>query len=99
MGPPPLPAPSHTTPQHKSKDSQEIVEKYRKLKRRYFDLEEVSPRLPPPHTHTDARQKHKETSSELLRSGERNVKMREDQKHVHPSPPSPAPNPPPPGSS
>jgi hypothetical protein len=66
MGPPPVPAALPTSqpsasPQ-KSKGDQEIVEKYRKLKRRYFELEE----------------KHKDTSTELQRSGERNVKMREE---------------------
>jgi hypothetical protein len=43
MGPPPIPAP---VPQQgslqKPKESQEIAEKYKKLKRRYFELEEVS---------------------------------------------------------
>lgn len=38
MGPPPLPAPVAQKP----KDNQEIADKYRKLKRRYFELEEVS---------------------------------------------------------
>ncbi|RDB14850.1 hypothetical protein Hypma_016380 [Hypsizygus marmoreus] len=61
MGPPSIPPPG-TTAQPKAKDSQEISEKYRKLKRRFFELEE----------------KHKETSTELQRSGERNVKMREE---------------------
>jgi hypothetical protein len=43
MGPPPLPAPvTLQGEQQKPKDSQEIAEKYRKLKRRYFELEEVS---------------------------------------------------------
>lgn len=43
MGPPPLPAPvTQQGEQPKPKDSQEIAEKYRKLKRRYFELEEVS---------------------------------------------------------
>ncbi|TFK71299.1 hypothetical protein BDN72DRAFT_470448 [Pluteus cervinus] len=69
MGPPPLPASaSHPPPdpdqhQHgKPKDSPDVGEKYKKLKRRYIELEE----------------KHKETSTELQRSGERNVKMREE---------------------
>ncbi|KAF7364880.1 Transforming growth factor beta regulator 1 [Mycena venus] len=56
---------SGMTPSPKSKDAkdaQEIYEKYRKLKRRFFELEE----------------KHKETSTELQRSGERNEKMREE---------------------
>lgn len=43
MGPPPVPAPSSQQgAQQKPKDNQEIVEKYKKLKRRYFELEEVS---------------------------------------------------------
>ncbi|KAJ6611417.1 hypothetical protein B0H10DRAFT_1809612, partial [Mycena sp. CBHHK59/15] len=64
MAPPPDPASSSTapTPPQKSKETQEIHEKYRKLKRRFFELEE----------------KHKETSTELQRSGERNVKMKEE---------------------
>ncbi|KAF8349555.1 hypothetical protein F5887DRAFT_878695, partial [Amanita rubescens] len=39
-----------------------LSEKYKKLKRRFFELEE----------------KHKETSTELQRSSERNVRMREE---------------------
>jgi hypothetical protein len=39
MGPPPVPPPGHPYPQ---KDKSDINEKYRKLKRRYFELEEVS---------------------------------------------------------
>lgn len=46
MGPPPVPAPlsssSHASSQAKSKDNSDIAEKYRKLKRRFFELEEVS---------------------------------------------------------
>lgn len=43
MGPPPVPAPaSSTASPSKSKDGQDINEKYRKLKRRFFELEEVS---------------------------------------------------------
>ncbi|KAJ7486206.1 F/Y rich C-terminus-domain-containing protein [Mycena galericulata] len=51
-----------STPPPKPKETAELQEKYRKLKRRFFELEE----------------KHKETSTELQRSGERNVKMREE---------------------
>ncbi|KAJ7451677.1 hypothetical protein FB451DRAFT_1145649 [Mycena latifolia] len=54
-------ASSSSSPPPKAKEA-EIHEKYRKLKRRFFELEE----------------KHKETSTELQRSGERNVKMREE---------------------
>jgi hypothetical protein len=43
MGPPPIPIPS-PGPQ-KGKDGQDISEKYRKLKRRFFELEEVSESL------------------------------------------------------
>jgi hypothetical protein len=39
MGPPPTPSPSHPPGQ---KDNSDVTEKYRKLKRRYFELEEVS---------------------------------------------------------
>jgi hypothetical protein len=39
MGPPPTPGPSHPPGQ---KDKSDVTEKYRKLKRRYFELEEVS---------------------------------------------------------
>lgn len=42
MGPPPVPVPSG--PQ-KGMDGQDISEKYRKLKRRFFELEEVSANL------------------------------------------------------
>ncbi|KAJ7079731.1 F/Y rich C-terminus-domain-containing protein [Mycena belliarum] len=54
-------ASSSLSPSSKAKEA-EIHEKYRSLKRRFFELEE----------------KHKETSTELLRSGERNAKMREE---------------------
>ncbi|KAJ2914714.1 hypothetical protein MD484_g5689, partial [Candolleomyces efflorescens] len=50
----------------KSRDNLEIQDKYRKLKRRFFELEE----------------KHKETSNELQRSGERNVRMREERDYL-----------------
>jgi len=40
MGPPPVPP--QQIAQQKPKDPQEIAEKYKKLKRRYFELEEVS---------------------------------------------------------
>jgi hypothetical protein len=42
MGPPPVPSPlPQQNAQQKPKDTQEITEKYKKLKRRYFELEEV----------------------------------------------------------
>lgn len=54
MGPPPVPSPTQPVPgqqQQKGKESGEIIEKYRKLKRRYFELDEVSffpcPKVPP----------------------------------------------------
>ncbi|KAF8552558.1 hypothetical protein OG21DRAFT_1511365 [Imleria badia] len=59
MGPPPPPS---TQPPPPTKDGQETTEKYRKLKRRYFELEE----------------KHQETQAELRLSGERNVRLREE---------------------
>ncbi|KAF8170617.1 F/Y rich C-terminus-domain-containing protein [Mycena galopus ATCC 62051] len=46
----------------KAKDTEEIHEKYRELKRRFFELQE----------------KHKETSGELQRSGESDATMREE---------------------
>ncbi|KIJ17557.1 hypothetical protein PAXINDRAFT_72937 [Paxillus involutus ATCC 200175] len=64
MGPPPPPLPS--TQQQPSKDNQDIGEKYRKLKRRYFELED----------------KHKESQHELKLSGERNVKLREERELI-----------------
>jgi hypothetical protein len=43
MGPPPLPLPAtQQSPPAPSKDNQEIVDKYRRLKRKYFELEDVS---------------------------------------------------------
>ena len=39
---PPSPPPLSTSAQQPHKDDQYIGEKYRKLKRRYFDLEEVN---------------------------------------------------------
>lgn len=45
MGPPPVPAQppqQQVMSQQKPKDNQEIGDKYKKLKRRYFELEEVS---------------------------------------------------------
>jgi hypothetical protein len=41
MGPPPVPPSAPSSPS-KQKDSQDLSEKYRKLKRKYYDLEEVS---------------------------------------------------------
>lgn len=40
MGPPPIPAAALQN--QNPKDIQEVTEKYKKLKRRYFELEEVS---------------------------------------------------------
>ncbi|KAG6336886.1 hypothetical protein ID866_2212 [Astraeus odoratus] len=64
MGPPPPPLPSSL--QQPPKDNQDVSEKYRKLKRRYFELEE----------------KFKEAQLELKLSGERNVKLREERECV-----------------
>ncbi|OCH87731.1 hypothetical protein OBBRIDRAFT_837161 [Obba rivulosa] len=58
MGPPPLPP--HASSQQKPRDSQDVGEKYSKLKRKYFELEE----------------KHKDTLHQLRASAERNVKWR-----------------------
>ncbi|THH30040.1 hypothetical protein EUX98_g4149 [Antrodiella citrinella] len=63
MGPPPVPPQAgvfHPQPPNapkSNKDSQDVAEKYRRLKRRYFDLEE----------------RHKDAILELRRSGERTV--------------------------
>jgi hypothetical protein len=46
MGPPPTPSSSQHSPPPQIKDSPNIAEKYRKLKRRYFELEEVYSVLP-----------------------------------------------------
>jgi hypothetical protein len=86
MGPPPIPPPlgppqPPALPQ-KSKETQEIVDKYKRLKRRYFELEEVGSFLTPVQKIFIVEQKHKETESELMRSGERNVKMREEREYV-----------------
>lgn len=51
MGPPPVPAPPQQSSQQKPKDTQEITEKYKKLKRRYFELEEVGVVYYPPIYH------------------------------------------------
>lgn len=59
--PPPLPV-TQQPPPAPPKDNLEIVDKYRRLKRRYFELED----------------KHKEAQHELRLSGERNVKLREE---------------------
>ncbi|EIW59162.1 uncharacterized protein TRAVEDRAFT_147049 [Trametes versicolor FP-101664 SS1] len=60
MGPPPVPAQvAQSGSQQKAKDA-DFAEKYRRLKRKYFELEE----------------KHKETAIQLRSSGERNVKWR-----------------------
>lgn len=70
MGPPPPPIlPINQTPvqqQPSSKDNQDTNEKYRKLKRRYFELEE----------------KFKEAQHALRLSGERNVRMREEREWI-----------------
>ncbi|KAI0670909.1 hypothetical protein C8Q78DRAFT_1069633 [Trametes maxima] len=60
MGPPPVPGQApQPAPQLKSKEP-DFAEKYRRLKRKYFELEE----------------KHKEAMIQLRSSGERNVKWR-----------------------
>lgn len=92
MGPPPVPTPLSSglpapLPQLKSKDDQNIAEKYKKLKRRFFELEEVSVNiilflLMRKRPDTVLTQKHKETNNELQRSGERNVRMREERECV-----------------
>lgn len=64
MGPPATPLPSST--QQPAKDNQDVSEKYRKLKRRYFELEE----------------KLKGTQNELKLSGERNVRLRDEREMI-----------------
>ena len=92
MGPPPVPTPLSSglpapLPQQKPKDDQNLAEKYKKLKRRFFELEEVSVNiilflLMRKSPDTVLTQKHKETNNELQRSGERNVRMREERECV-----------------
>ncbi|KAH9947436.1 hypothetical protein B0H21DRAFT_333507 [Amylocystis lapponica] len=62
MGPPPLPPQVSQATTPKPRDSQDIAEKYRRLKRKYFELEE----------------RHKESLIQLQSSGERNVKWRSE---------------------
>ncbi|KAJ3556258.1 hypothetical protein NM688_g2126 [Phlebia brevispora] len=66
MGPPPLPtqiAPALSAgARSKDGENQDVAEKYRRLKRKYFELEE----------------KHKDTVIELRGSGERAVQMRSE---------------------
>ncbi|OBZ71282.1 hypothetical protein A0H81_08683 [Grifola frondosa] len=62
MGPPPLPPQLAQSASQKSRESHDVAEKYRRLKRKYFDLEE----------------KHKDTLIQLQGSGERNVKWRSE---------------------
>ncbi|GBE85118.1 predicted protein [Sparassis crispa] len=62
MGPPPLPVQVAQPDPQKPKESQDVAEKYRRLKRKYFELEE----------------KHKESMLQLKTSGERNVKWRSE---------------------
>ncbi|KAI6006457.1 FYRN-domain-containing protein [Pisolithus marmoratus] len=68
MGPPPPPPPLPTPAQQQpsTKDNRDVTEKYKKLKRRYFELEE----------------KLKETQHELRLSGERNVRVREEKELI-----------------
>ncbi|KAF8157980.1 hypothetical protein B0H34DRAFT_437216 [Crassisporium funariophilum] len=61
MGPPTVPAP--LSGGHTAQSPPDAGEKYKKLKRRFFELEE-------------------ETRSELHRSGERNVRMREERDNL-----------------
>jgi hypothetical protein len=64
MGPPPPPlSATHQPPPALPKENQEnVFDKYRKLKRKFFELED----------------KHREAQHELRLSGERNVKLREE---------------------
>jgi hypothetical protein len=85
MGPPPPRLPStQPPPPQATKDTPDVLEKYRKLKRRYFELEEV--RRAPTCRSADAQrtryQKHQETQAELRHSGERNVRLREEREYV-----------------
>lgn len=92
MGPPPPPhLPINQTPaqqQPSSKDNQDVNEKYRKLKRRYYELEEViRPAFFAPIRYLSSfvissQQKFKEAQRELRLSGERNVRMREEREYV-----------------
>lgn len=90
MGPPPLPpqvsAEGSGSGDSKARDKEtlELAEKYKKLKRKYFELEEVRSReacggLPvsvEPDSVVVHAQKHRDVTTELRGSGERSVKLR-----------------------
>lgn len=96
MGPPPLPPQVgvfHAGPATSSKpnkDTQDVSDKYRRLKKRYFELEEVrSTRLSPPviapsdDLYVSATtQRHKDAVLELRRSGERTVSWMDEKSCV-----------------
>jgi len=83
MGPPP-PPPVSIPAQQPPKENQDFVhEKYRKLKRRYFELEEVNfKKYNKRYPRSDTLQKLKEAQYELKLSSERNAKLCEDREYV-----------------
>jgi len=86
MAPPSLPTPASVS-QNQSQSPQETIEKYRKLKRRYVELEEVRVRLISfswlqEKCRTMLTQRHQESNTDTNRSGDRNVRMREEKEYV-----------------
>lgn len=83
MGPPPLPPQVAQSTSGDSRTNQELPDKYRRLKRKYFELEEVC-RVAAISVFglslMELTQKYKETIIELHASGDRNVKWRTERK-------------------
>lgn len=81
--PPPLPVTQQPPPTPLKETQESALDKYRKLKRKFFELEDVSSYLPSWSIElTNLSQKHKEAQHELRLSGERNVKLREERECV-----------------
>lgn len=88
MGPPPLPPQAGQSTSNKSRESQDVNEKYSRLKRKYFELEEVRRSVFVPDLHlsptiaTRFSQKYKDAQLQLRSSSERNVKWRAERTSV-----------------
>ena len=85
MAPPSLPSPASVS-QNQSQSPQETIEKYRKLKRRYAELEEVRVRVISSSWLQEKRRtvltyRYQESNRDSNRSGDRNVRMREEKEY------------------
>jgi len=84
MGPPSLPTPA-SVGQNQSQPPQETIEKYKKLKRRYAELQEVRVHIImflDQKRRSVLNQRHQESNTDSNQSDDRNVRMREEKECV-----------------